>query len=567
MARSAYSVFSTFVISALLLFPGWGAHPGRVLTVGATFTVNSPVDLPDSDVGDGVCNTSIGKCTLRAAIDQANFTAGADTIILPAGVFLLTRPGLDDVNVLGDLDISQSLTIQGAGSGATIVDGNGAVTGDRVFQILSSAVNTTISGLTVRNGKRTATFDEGGGIYWDGSGNSHLTLTNVVVRNNAGYYGGGIYLNYYTSGDVVDLGHVTVHGNTATASAGGIGVSFGDYATFNLHDSQVDTNSAYEGGGVYFQGAAGTITGFFTSIVHTLIFANTASLSAGFENHSGNAAFPVLLQNSKIYQNHATGYGGGIGNYGNLTVANTTLDANTATTKGGGLYDYEGGVVNINQSTVSRNTSTTGGGIYTELFIHNASAVTLTNSTVSSNSASHDGAGIYADGGQVNSFNTTISANQILVPAGVIYAGVGGGIYKSANVGFSLENTLVADNTHRYATAPAVPDDCYGLVVTLGYNLIEDTANCTIFGTAPGNIYGQDPKLGPLQNSNGSTLVQVPLIGSPAINAGEVPSCTDANSAAIVIDERGVLRPESGRCDIGAVENLPFTEFMPELRK
>jgi predicted outer membrane repeat protein len=365
----------------------------------------------------------------------------------------------------------------------------------------------------------------------------------------------------------VDLNHITIHANTATASAGGIGVNFSGGANFNLHDSQVDTNSAYEGAGVYFQGPTGTIFSLSISIINTLIFSNSASLSAGIENHSGSAAFPVLLQNNKIYQNNATGFGGGIGNYGNLTIANTTLDANSATTKGGGIYDYEGGVININQSTLSRNTSTTGGGIYTELFIHNLASVNLTNSTVSSNVASHDGGGIYADGGQVNSFNTTISANQILVPAAISYLGVGGGIYKSANVGFTLENTLLADNTHRYGTALVVPDDCYGFVSSLGYNLIEDTINCTIFGTAPGNIVGQDPKLGPLQNSNGPTQVQVPLIGSPAINAGETPSCTDINSVPILIDQRDVPRPESGRCDIGAVENMPYTELMPILRK
>ena len=73
--------------------------------------------------------------------------------------------------VLGDLDITDDLTIQGAGSGLTIVDGNGAVTGDRVFQILASAKDVTLSGLTIRNGKKvTNTFDEGGGLYWDGGG-------------------------------------------------------------------------------------------------------------------------------------------------------------------------------------------------------------------------------------------------------------------------------------------------------------------------------------------------------------------------------------------------------------
>ncbi len=175
------------------------AQPAAALAATNTFTVNSNADLPDADQGDGICKASNNLCTLRAAIMQANFTAGAETITLPAGVFQLTRAGNDDVAVLGDLDITDDLTIQGAGSSLTIIDGNGAVTGDRVFQILSSAKSVTISGLTIRNGKRTNTFDEGGGLYWDGNG-SHLNLSNVVFENNAGDYGGGLFLNYSSSG-------------------------------------------------------------------------------------------------------------------------------------------------------------------------------------------------------------------------------------------------------------------------------------------------------------------------------------------------------------------------------
>ena len=186
MGRLVYMIIVCGVLAATLT-------PANV--TAATYVVNSTADLPDADQGDGLCLASNGQCTLRAAIMQANFTAGPDTIILPAGVYQLTRPGDDDMAVLGDLDITDDLTIQGAGSGVTIVDGNGAVTGDRVFQILATAKNVSLSGLTIRNGKKTNTFDEGGGLYWDGGG-SHLTLTDVVFENNAAYYGGGLYLDY-----------------------------------------------------------------------------------------------------------------------------------------------------------------------------------------------------------------------------------------------------------------------------------------------------------------------------------------------------------------------------------
>src|SRR5215210_6449282 len=46
----------------------------------STFTVNSTGDGADSNTGDGVCNDGSGNCTLRAAVEQANATSGADTI-------------------------------------------------------------------------------------------------------------------------------------------------------------------------------------------------------------------------------------------------------------------------------------------------------------------------------------------------------------------------------------------------------------------------------------------------------------------------------------------------------
>jgi len=51
----------------------------------ATYTVNSTGDASDEDTGDGLCDTGglVGgdpECTLRAAIQQANATAGADAV-------------------------------------------------------------------------------------------------------------------------------------------------------------------------------------------------------------------------------------------------------------------------------------------------------------------------------------------------------------------------------------------------------------------------------------------------------------------------------------------------------
>ena len=58
-----------------------------------TFTVNSAGDTSDASPGNGICADSGGNCTLRAAIQEANASAGADTInfaIAGAGVHTIT---------------------------------------------------------------------------------------------------------------------------------------------------------------------------------------------------------------------------------------------------------------------------------------------------------------------------------------------------------------------------------------------------------------------------------------------------------------------------------------------
>jgi Chlamydia polymorphic membrane protein (Chlamydia_PMP) repeat len=448
----------------------------------------------------------------------------------------------------------------------TVVDGNGLVTGDRVFQITSSATKVSLTGLTIRNGKKDAgAFDEGGGLYWDGAG-SQLNLTDVVIENNTASYGGGLYLNYSSLGDVVNLDHVVIRGNSVTAAAGGLGVNFGDYAGFHLLDSQVYNNTAYEGGGVYFQGT--TTYGLSSvSIENSQIYANTASLSAGFENHSGDTTVPVILLNTDLYQNSASYYGGAIGNYGALAISTSTMDANTATVRGGGIYNYEGGHIDISQSTLSDNSAQFGGGIYTELFVHNAGTITMTNSTLSGNSASRDGGGIYAVGGQISLYNATIARNLVLVPSGVTYPGMGAGVYITGTATINTLDTLLGDNTHQYQVLPPEQDDCFGLINSLGYNLIQQPSNCTLSGTTVGVITGLDPRLGTLQNNGGLTRTLSPFSGSPEIDAGQMPYCTDANGAPLTTDQRSAQRPLGAGCDIGAVESLPYSVYLSGVQR
>jgi CSLREA domain-containing protein len=102
-------------------------------SIFTTFTVNTAADAIDANPGNGTCATAAGNCTLRAAVQEANATAGEDwqTIDLPAGTYTLTITGSGDAES-SDLDILDNLRIHGAGSQSTIIDGNGA---SRVLEI------------------------------------------------------------------------------------------------------------------------------------------------------------------------------------------------------------------------------------------------------------------------------------------------------------------------------------------------------------------------------------------------------------------------------------------------
>ena len=78
-----------------------------------------------------------------------------------AGTLGITGPN-EDAGATGDLDITDDLTVNGAGAGTTIIDG-GAL--DRVFHVLSGTVG--ISSVTIRNGAaaNASPFLGGGGWH------------------------------------------------------------------------------------------------------------------------------------------------------------------------------------------------------------------------------------------------------------------------------------------------------------------------------------------------------------------------------------------------------------------
>lgn len=193
----------------------------------------------------------------------------AAAIAAAPGAILRLCPGTFRLN--SSLIVGQNLTLIGAGTDQTILDGGDAV---RVLQIGSVAI-VTLQDLTITRGRAPADVDRGGGILSQGA----LTLRGVAMTACCAGFGGGFFNQTGTlrleagsrlagnsagsgGGIQSQLGTVTlaatssVTGNTAT-SGGGI---FSQGATMTLETgSSVDENDASgAGGGIFMQ--SGTVT-------------------------------------------------------------------------------------------------------------------------------------------------------------------------------------------------------------------------------------------------------------------------------------------------------------------
>ena len=310
--------------------------------------------------------------------------------------------------------------------------------------------------------------------------------------------------------------------------------------TVNISDLTIANGSADNGGGMYnYDG---------TSIMENITFSgNTANYSGGLFNYgscmltnvtfSSNSAYngggmynygTSILTNVIFNSNSSFNYGGGMISYGTSTLTNVTFSHNSATEYGGGMFNS--GTSTLTNVTFSDNSAVYSGGMY------NYGTSILENVTFSGNSAVYSG-GMYNYYGTATLTNVTFNGNSA--------SGFGGGVYVGDDSTLILKNTILAINT-----APKSPD-CYGILISYGYNLIQNTTGCTISGDEKGNIYGKDPLLGPLADNGGYTLTYALLPGSPAIDAADF---TDPYGNPVTEDQRGVSRPQGPVNDIGAFE-------------
>ncbi|MEM9030137.1 MAG: right-handed parallel beta-helix repeat-containing protein, partial [Pseudomonadota bacterium] len=279
-------------------------------------------------ISSDIVDDTDGETSLREAVVFANAQSGADTITFDATAADFTGDALIRLTQ-GEIEITDSLTIDGSTAGGTVV-----ITGDakddditrigtditdvaasldgqdllddnsRLFNARGDAA-LSLTALTLTGGRTTAedARGDGGAIR---SGDGAVTLTDSAVSGNstAGSYnpGGGIR----SVDGAVTLTNSTVSGNsTAGASAGGGGID-GGRGGVTLINSTVSGNST----------------------------AGENSSGGGIDGFGG-----VTLINSTVTGNSTTGasaYGGGIlSGFGGVTLTDSIVLGNVAVNGGG----------------------------------------------------------------------------------------------------------------------------------------------------------------------------------------------------------------------------------------
>jgi CSLREA domain-containing protein len=456
-----------------------------------------------------------GDCSLREAVQAANTNgpvddcdagSGADAIALPAGHYELTGAAGENSNAQGDLDVTESLTIEGAGSAgdcpapnSTCIDADDL---DRVLDVRDGAapVAVTLRDLTLAGGSVPTGL---GGAVSSQEGDGELLFDRAAILSGAAVEGAGI-----DSAGGLELRDSFLSGNHATGLGGAVRQSGG---ALIIRGSVLAGNEA-DGGG----GAVNAFAGAPVEISLSTLNGNSSAAGDGgaLRLLAGSA---LAISSSTIEGNDARN-GGGIATLSTGSIEGSTFDLNRALgTCGGG--DGDGGA----------------------MFVASASLVPLsvTNSTISDNSAGCRGGGIrlFANAAPTSLLNATLSTNSSVTGGGAIDNDAG---FSGASAVF-LRASLVVGGS---------PAGCAGdgPRASGGFN-IESGATCGL--GAAGDLTGTDPQIAPLRFNGGPTRTQMPSSVSPALNAvktGCPPPATD---------QRGIPRPVATTCDAGAVEVSP----------
>jgi hypothetical protein len=380
------------------------------------------------------------------------------------------------------------------------------------------------------------TIDGTGASSGDLSLRQAINVANSMGVNESISFDGTVFAHVQTialtAGPlVVGAGVDTIAGPTAGVTISGGGQSgvleIDSGVTAILSGLTITDGQSMFGGGVLNYGSV-TLTG-------CTIDGNTATSGGGLDNSSGT----VTLTGCTIVGNTATSGGGLDNSSGTVKLIDCTIVGNTAGAGGGVLNDLDSRLL-LKDCTIVGNSAKGGfgGGVF------NAFAATLIDCTISGNSAKRSGGGLE---------NLFAAADAELIGCTIVgnSAGSGGGASNFEGT-LSLVDTIVAGNTLPGSSAPS---DFVGSDVEIGSsnNLIGTGGSGGLMNGSYGNIVLASLAsldLAPLGDYGGPTETIALLPGSAAIGMGVA-------FERLAADQRGFARPANNP-DIGAFQTGPL---------
>ncbi len=451
-----------------------------------------------TDTNDGVCNAD---CSLREAISQAS---DGDSIVF-ANDLALGGPVTLTLS-LGELTISNSLSISGPEAGNLTISGN---QNGRIFHISDGNSNinqqVTLSNLILINGK-VGVGSYGGAIR----ATENITLHQMILRANQAQYGGGLFVSLGSNG-LVNIEQSLIASNIATqtisttpASAWGGGIYIDDQfgGAVSISDSQVSQNivsvttisgtglvTGY-GGGLFANSHSNGTSGF-VNIVNTtfngnqVLISSTGSVMAHggalYLNNRGDSdghGNTVLIQGSSILENlvtvssHDLVFGKGGALYfdakgddnqagGDISILNSHIDNNRLFSQSINSTILNGGAIFVDSQSSSSGAGK--GGDFN--LIHSSISNNVLSGTSTASLPFLYGGGLSIDnqsqeaasGGHVTITNSILSGNMITLTAvastysangggGAIYAQSRGHIEDGNGGHISILNSYINNN-------------------------------------------------------------------------------------------------------------------------
>jgi hypothetical protein len=323
----------------------------------------------------------------------------------------------------------------------TFISGNTATNagkygGGLFVQISSSGTGLTLSGDTIVNNKG-GSFVIGGGATLEAHGAPIKLVNSIVSGNTINGEGGGLFLYQPVGMGTVSVTNTVVSNNSGTYG-GGIFTRGGVKMSFS--GVSVDGNSASRrGGGLFTDGNTGTGV---ISVTASRFVDNRTSANGGGLAITNGASLSLVA--STVSGNRADGGGGGvfITQNGSLSISGGAVSSNFTYGVGGGIYAVSGGNVTITGARLSNNicNANDGGGA---LLANTSQTVKLIGDTVTGNdSVGNDGGGVF--------INASASTSKLIITGGNFsgnFAGDnGGGIEIIGSGSGTISGALITGN-------------------------------------------------------------------------------------------------------------------------